>query len=226
MVMIQGLSGHGKSNFALALAYALGYCQKPSTELMTWDWEGRWGVFLSLLTNNTDLQVERGSKFGLRIDGENITGSAASKSDRLTKAIGLEPGLLGPLTYRPQRTFGLFLSMPDEDKKEILSKLLGLDQFENAADEAAKKLPDLERAVQNLDAQVQASEREIEYLKNQHQTLEDEAPAEKAADEAKDALDIERGHHGAAATDLQEWVTETTSLEHAAYDAALKEVRA
>jgi len=225
MVMVRGRSGHGKSNFVLGLAYALGYCTIPATELMAWDWDGKWGVKLALSYGNTDLQIERGSRFALTDDGESITGSAASKAQKLTEAIGLETDLLGPLTYRPQRTFGLFLSMPDEDKKEFLSKLLGLDRFEKAADEAAKKLPDLERTLQDLDAQVQVTQRQIEYLEGQRQEYEEEGPAAKAAEDAKARYGRVREAHEQAKARVQEYVEETRRLATEAYEGILADVR-
>lgn len=56
------------------------------------------------------------------------------------------------LTYRGQRKPGLFLSKTDAEKKEFLTKLLGLDKFERAQEVGAANVKMLEADVAILEA--------------------------------------------------------------------------
>jgi ABC-type lipoprotein export system ATPase subunit len=231
MVAVRGRSGHGKSNLALGISHALGYCPKPSTELQAWDWDAKWGARAFLEVTNTDwkeaaqVEVERGSKFDLVIDGEKITGSAASKNQRQNDVVGLEPDLLRALTYRPQRTFGLFLSLSDDDKKEFLTKLLGLDRFEREAESVEKTFPDLDRA---LDTAVNLAFNETalrDQLLGQEFPVQDEQAVFEQAEQARKKHEATAIIYANAEAQVLAFEKQAKDDEDQSYRAALQDVQ-
>jgi DNA repair exonuclease SbcCD ATPase subunit len=172
LVLVRGYSGTGKSNFALGLAYALGYCDRPSTALKSWDHDGRWSVDLDLKTNDAEVSISRGSSFSLDVNQEPVKGLAKVKEEALAKELGLGPELLKPLTYRPQRTTGLFLSKTDEQKKEFLSQLLRLDEFEREAENAAKLIAELEAELASAKGDIDKIQGLLQHLDSQSYPFE------------------------------------------------------
>lgn len=225
MVAVRGRSGHGKSNLALGISHALGYCPKPSTELQSWDWDAKWGARAFLEANGKQVEVERGSKFDLVIDGEKITGSAASKNQRQNDVIGLEPDLLRALTYRPQRTFGLFLSLSDDDKKEFLTKLLGLDRFEREAESVEKTFPDLDRA---LDTAVNLVFNETtlrDQLLGQEFPVQDEQALSERAEQARQKYEVTTSLYNKAEAQVLAFEEQADTVVKEQYGAALQDVQ-
>src|ERR1035441_4995309 len=67
-----GSSGAGKSSINLGIAYALGYCPFPATELQSWLTENPMSVTLKLVTPDAELVVVRGGsglRLGVKTDG-------------------------------------------------------------------------------------------------------------------------------------------------------------
>jgi DNA repair exonuclease SbcCD ATPase subunit len=225
MVMVRGRSGHGKSNFALGISHSLGYSPLPATDLIAWDWETKWGARAGLTVNDQPIYVERGSKFDVVIGGEKITGSAASKNERIVREIGLEPDLLGALTYRPQRTFGLFLSMDDEAKKEFLTKLLDLGKFEREAEAAEKNFPGLTKAAEDAAADRDQQRALVDHLRLQDFPLQSEEEALAAVEETKKLLEAARAAHDTAQAKVEKFKENNRKDAEALYQAALQDVR-
>lgn len=144
-VLLRGLnkdtgdsSASGKSSLVLALSYLFGGCPFPGTELATWGSEEPMVVGASLVGPDGNHRVERG-KAGLSVWGPNdekpIKGkSAESALDRL---FGMDSWLRAAATYRGQGQTSLFLGLTDQEKKDFLTRALGLDRYERIAAEAA-----------------------------------------------------------------------------------------
>lgn len=139
-----GSSGAGKSTFALAVAYAFGYCPYPATKLQCW------------LPGSPKLQVEvhfegpqgvgvlwRGERVALEINGVLKEGPGPVDT-ALKDFLGLDTALLEALCYRRQKAPGLFLSMTDADKKQFLGQLLGLEEIETKIESAQQSINKLD----------------------------------------------------------------------------------
>lgn len=144
-----GSSGSGKSSLLLALAHAFGYCPFPATTLQSWLTEDPLEVAVTFSTTEGEAVLRRGARTSMHVDGKSIKGSVKLVEETLERLVKLPSELLEVLTYRAQDTGSHFLEMSDAEKKEFLSRVLGLDRFEKAADEA------LERA-KKLDVDVKA----------------------------------------------------------------------
>lgn len=141
-----GESGAGKSTVPLAINFALGRCPYPATELASWGTNSPASTSLGF---RDETCIERGKKFGIAPAGrEEVKGSAAQKEDWLSKFFGgLDMDMVMALTYRGQKKPGLFLSKTDSEKKEFLTRLLGLDKFEKAIDDSKVRAAALEAQI-------------------------------------------------------------------------------
>lgn len=140
-----GSSGAGKSTVNLAIAYVLGFCPIPSTELGNWNKASTLKVELELAHNGTAIRLKR-TTAGLMMwqDGVQVKGGSKAVADALKAMFGLDPDMISLLTYRGQRQPGLFLSMTDSEKKEFLTKVLGLVRFEDATEKTQEGIKALE----------------------------------------------------------------------------------
>lgn len=179
LVGIRGVSGAGKSTILHGISDALGYCPLDGTKLASWGSEDPRVSELSLKdeSGNT-LEIIRGSKLSVSVNGQAVKGSASQKEDAIRKQLGADSKLIQALTYRPQRKFGFFLSMPDSKKKEFLSEVLGLDKFEIEATRAAKE--------------AKQKEAELEPLRQTVETLKANVPQEPPPYQKVDISDLER----------------------------------
>lgn len=131
-------SGAGKSSLLLAIAYALDMCPFAASELTSWNGTGSMQVELELEVRGQPVVISRGKKNSFEAAGEKVTGAKAV-GESIRKLFGLDPETLQAITYRPQNTPGLFLTLTDAEKKEFLTRLLGLHKIEDAVEEAATK---------------------------------------------------------------------------------------
>lgn len=126
-------SGTGKSSLLLAIAYGLGFSPVPATELKNWSSKNLY-VKLLLKDDSSTCEIIRDPKLTVTIDGQAFKGTDADS--KLKEWLKVDAALVQVLTYRPQRTDGSFLLAPDATKKELLTKLLGLDAIEKASESA------------------------------------------------------------------------------------------
>lgn len=139
-----GSSRAGKSTILKAIAYALGYESTPAKALQSWFTEEPMQVELTLETDVGEVKISRGQKLSLTVNGEKNTGAVKVIEDKLSSILNLTPDMLSVLTYREQRTKGFFLQKTDSEKKEYLTKVLGLEKFELASEKASEALKLLE----------------------------------------------------------------------------------
>lgn len=125
-----GSSAAGKSSLMMALAYNIGYCNLPATELKTWGNDQSAKTIGIYICSGKKLKIERSSKLLVWIDDVIIEGSILHKQKIIEEVMGCSSEILELLTYRPQKTSGLFLNKTDVEKKEFLTKILKLDIFE------------------------------------------------------------------------------------------------
>lgn len=170
----RGESGSGKSTLFLAIAYALDYAPYAATELRTWLNEEPMYVELELKTEDGPVTIHRGDKLWMMIQelengkpkNKKVT-SAKGVAEKLDTICGMNKKMREAITYRKQRTFGLFLSKTDTQKKEFLVELLGLHWVEKAIEDAVKLVSD---AIKEKGAQfpiVEAYSSIVDRLKSQ-----------------------------------------------------------
>ena len=89
-------SGSGKSSILMAIAYALGFCDLPATELKNWNSKS-FCVKLQLKNNNEIIEIIRNPKLQITVSGETYTGTSAQ--EKLDKILGVNSDFLKILTY-------------------------------------------------------------------------------------------------------------------------------
>jgi DNA repair exonuclease SbcCD ATPase subunit len=135
----------------MGIAYALGYSPYPATELKSWYGELPLCVTASLTgTKEGDAFISRGSTTSLTTDKGGMIKGASAVNAELPKLLGMDTDLLAALTYRPQKTPGLFLSKTNSEIQEFLTILLGLRKFEEAIEASGEKVKDLVGKYANL----------------------------------------------------------------------------
>ena len=134
----RGSSGSGKSSLALAIPFALGYSPVPGTQLQRW---GSTSLSVALEMDSTAGRVvlTRGQGVSMTIAGKKLRGSAAAIEAKLQELHGLQPHFLEVMTYRRQKKPGVFLDLEPSKKLKFLTKLLGLEKFEEHAELARKE---------------------------------------------------------------------------------------
>ena len=164
-----GSSYSGKSSIGVGVQLALGSCPFPVKDQQSWGTKSAMSVTLDFETDEGIWVLKRGDKSSLKPPkGDTITGSSAVDM-KLRQVLGVDPEVLMALTYRGQDEHGLFLSKTDAEKKEFLSKVLGLGAIEAAAERAGELVKEQEsRAgvsqfkIQQLEAQLRGMP-EIEF---------------------------------------------------------------
>jgi len=147
LVLIDGLSGSGKSNILLAISWVLDFAPTGYTNEAMESWGSKvTQVDLGMHLDGAELLVSKGKSTFLEYKGKRTTGAKAVKEE-LQSLLGVSGDTLGALCYRPQRSPSKFLSMTDAQKKQWLSTLLGLNRFEESATVAAKAAKELNNKI-------------------------------------------------------------------------------
>ena len=160
-------SGSGKSTILLALSYALDMCPFPASELQSWHTDDPMQVQVGFDTPQGELVINRGKRNSFKLgDKDSITGAKAI-TEAVRKLFGLDADTLRAITYRPQNTPGLFLELTDSEKKDFLTKILGLDSIERAVETAEGQVKNLTPALAAEEAAIAQLEQELAGLKGQ-----------------------------------------------------------
>lgn len=157
-----GSSGSGKTSIVEAVAYALGYSTIPASELQSRNINADLNVILTISTPKGDVEISRGAKNYLKYltTDTKITGAKAISTE-INSLIGLPTELVEALTYRPQRSFGRFISMTDSEKKEFLTNCLPeLTEIENASEKARLEIAKLEDQKHTYELKIESLEEE------------------------------------------------------------------
>lgn len=140
-------SGSGKSSFLLALSYGLGYCPFPATELKSWYGDNEMEVVIQTGDGATITKGSKKTSFEFR--DRKVTGAAPTATD-IQRYFGMDTELLSALTYRPQKTPGLFLSKTNSEMQEFLTVLLDLGRYEKAIETTQLCVKELEPVKEGL----------------------------------------------------------------------------
>jgi DNA repair exonuclease SbcCD ATPase subunit len=169
LVLVRGInketgggSGSGKSNFLAALNQCLDCSQYSGTEVQSWSNETPWGVSLTLETAEGEALIRKGIRPGLVLGGRPHKGGAKIAGEKLRQLLGVDSDVLALLTYRSQKEPGLFLSKADAEKKELLTSLLNLKQFELQIEDSKERCKVLEPRLTALDAQIEYQQKLVD----------------------------------------------------------------
>jgi len=147
-------SGSGKSSILMAMAFALGFCDVPSTELKSW-YGKKINIRLRLTDGTNIYDIVRDPKLKLMVNEAPYEGTSAGAKEKLDEIMRSSPELVKALTYRPQRERGVFLTNTDAKNKEFLTKILKLDEIEAAVDlfaaEMSSKVSGIAMIEQSID---------------------------------------------------------------------------
>lgn len=150
-----GSSGAGKSNLHLSISNAFGYCPIPGTALQSWLTDTKFSNQVTFEVPKGTATVRRGSKTSIDIDGQEFEGGKVTES-KISELIPIPLDVLELLTLRSQKSHGSFLSLPDGEKKEFLSKVLSLKTFEAQIDNSNKKITELEKYIATTEGTLRA----------------------------------------------------------------------
>ncbi len=152
-----GSSGAGKSSIAHIVAYLLGFSPFSANKQQSLHTKKPMQVWGVLDSPDGEVIIRRGKETSIQVGDESvITGSVNKVNERIEKLFGIPSDLLRNLTYRPQRKPGLFLSLADGDKKQFLSRVLGLEVLRKQIQDATKTTTKLGNSVDNSDAALKA----------------------------------------------------------------------
>lgn len=135
-------SNSGKSSLILAVSYLFGGCPFPGTELQSWYDEEPFLVGAEIDTPDGVWVVERSPGLKVFSPSKVVTKGKAAESV-IDSIFGMDATTRALTTYRGQDEKGMFLSMPDSEKKEFLSSALGLKKYESAATASSEALRQL-----------------------------------------------------------------------------------
>ena len=202
-------SGTGKSTILMAMAFSLGFCGVPSTELKSWYSKGKPKVRFRLKDDKNTYDVIRDPKLRLLINGEEFGGTSAGAQEKLEDILKACPSLIKVLTYRPQREKGVFLSNTDAKNKEFLTKILNLNSVEEAGEEISKEIVNLkteisvvERKVFEIDLQLKSLSVSEEGIQAAKVSLEEASARLESLTASKPALEPLRQEISSIDTEL------------------------
>ncbi len=177
MVLINGRwagteqsSASGKSSIPMAIAYVLGFCDLPTTDLRSWHTK-KFYVRLRLVDRDNVIDVIRDPKLKIIENGIEYKGLTKGGEERLREILKTPPELLHALTYRQQREKGKFLTSTDTQNKEFLSTLLGLTPIEEAGTKAARDVEQLQNMIQNTQTNLARLEQTLAGSPDPHLAL-------------------------------------------------------
>lgn len=168
MVMIIGKrlgedtgSGAGKSSIPIAIAFALGFCDLPMTDLANWHTDEKPYVRLRLSSKDGNIyDIIRDPKLSVLVNGVPNTGTATAADELLKGIIKTTPELTKTLTYSPQRSSDKFITKTDSEQKEFLTSVLDLAKLEKAEEQLLVKL----KSIQNMHQTAIGTIKQIESL--------------------------------------------------------------
>jgi DNA repair exonuclease SbcCD ATPase subunit len=177
-------SGSGKSSIPMAIAFALGICDIPSTSLKNKD-SKKISVRLKVESNGITYDIMRDPKLTIAINGVVKEQTATGAEEDLAKIIGTSTSMLKALTYRAQREQGQFMQMTDSETKEFLSSLLGLDELESASDRFSQTFQQLTNKKQVILNGIANCKTNLEQIQDTPQIEQDRLSKEKVSLESQ-----------------------------------------
>lgn len=140
-----GSSNSGKTSLLMSIGYALNYNVPPASQLQNWNTKSKMVVEQVFASDLGDVTITRTNIGTVLKIGQESYHTANLVQEKLKEIIGIDTEILEALTYRKQKMGSYFLGLSDQNKKEFLTKLLGLDAIEKLIDESDLKLAVLQK---------------------------------------------------------------------------------
>lgn len=125
----QGESASGKSSLLLAISYGLGICPFSAKDLQNWNTEEAMQITLFLEVNNEEIVLKRGKTNSVSTSEKIITGAKEIES-YLQNLTHLSSDQLAFVIYKEQGGNDYFLEKTNSDKRDFLSNVLNLEEYE------------------------------------------------------------------------------------------------
>jgi len=150
LLLIDGVSGVGKSTIFHALDYLLGINAIPATQLQCRFTTKPIIVRGIFSYNGKDIEIERGKKTGLTINlgADIISGNVEIAEAKLDELIGMPRKLFQKMIHKPQRDFGFFLQMTSKQMYEFLIEVLGLKKYQDCIEVIAEQIKEFNKNIE------------------------------------------------------------------------------
>jgi DNA repair exonuclease SbcCD ATPase subunit len=127
-----GSSGGGKSTLFLAVEYALGLNDTPTTVLQSRLTKSAMSAELVIDKDGKEYVIRRHKSEGLSISGSgvDVSGSTKVAEEELDRVLGIPRSLLRPMFHKRQGERGFFLSKTPKQSHEFLMECLGMKSIE------------------------------------------------------------------------------------------------
>src|SRR6201996_9550926 len=122
-------SATGKSSLLLAISYALGIAPFSQKDFQNWNTEESMQVSLVVDFNGEEHTIFRGKNAKIVTPTKTITGAKEIEAFLIQKT-GLSAAQLSFVLYKNQGANSYFLDKTNTEKRDFLSTILGLEQFE------------------------------------------------------------------------------------------------
>ncbi len=148
-------SDSGKTSILEAIAMVFGYSSFSASDQESWLGDQKLQIDAVCQHDGHRYDFHVGHRVGVEIDGEPVVKASSSTGykrwlQEFFRVNDLD--ILKRLTFRPQRQGGLFLGMPDAEKREFFSEVIGLQRFETLAETAKQRVSDAEAEERSLKA--------------------------------------------------------------------------
>lgn len=148
-------SDSGKTSILEAIAMVFGYSSFSASDQESWLGDAKLQIDAICQHDGHRYDFHVGHRVGVEIDGQPVEKASSSTGYKrwLHEFFQINDlDILKKLTFRPQRQGGLFLGMPDAEKREFFSEVIGLQRFETLADGAKQRVTDAEATERSLKA--------------------------------------------------------------------------
>jgi DNA repair exonuclease SbcCD ATPase subunit len=152
LVLIDGMSGAGKSTIFHALNYLFGVNTIPATQLQNRSTKKPIYVEGIFTKDEKQIVIKRHKKEGLSIitEKETIEGSIELVEEKLNEIIGIDRKIFKRMIYKPQKESGFFLNMTNKQMYEFLIDLLELKPYYDKIELITLDIKDKEKEIEKL----------------------------------------------------------------------------
>lgn len=210
-------SGSGKSSILMAMAFALGFCDVPATELKSW-YSKKLNVRFRLSDGANTYDIIRDPKLKLIVNGAEYEGTATGAEEKLQEILKASPDLVKALTYRPQREKGFFLSKTDAKIKEFLTKVLNLESVEDAVDDFSRELSEKNTQIQILEGTINQMKAQVEQSYIPDEQVEAAQVSYREASERLQSLQGQNNASGNIQVELSSIEAELNKIQKAIFE--------
>lgn len=143
-----GSSGSGKSSILHVIQYGVDGCPISAKGLQCWDSSDHFEIEYTFDADGKQVKLQKGKVQSIQVEGEKKATGADAVADKLKKLTGYDDfKVLRALSYREQKKQGFFLKQTDGERKEFLTRVLGLNKVEDEIDNTNKTVGIIENSL-------------------------------------------------------------------------------